>query len=146
MAGVSSLRLLARYCKPSSVEDGMPTEDAFLIRLDEEYLSVNVLPGDRGVEDGLEQIRRILAKKEFGTSRNGLLVVCNAGRIIRYLRESGGVDVRIEHKPSPYDPTHAGVAPAGRRGDDAWDNSRYLMARSLSAFFTKNTDSVYPAQ
>ena len=124
----------------------MPTEAAFTIRPDEEYLSVNVMPGDLGMEAGLVQVRKILAKKRLETRSNGRLAVFNAGRIIQYLRESGSVDVRIEHKPSPDDPTHAGIAPAGARGDDAWDDSAYFMARSLSAFFIKNTDSVYPAQ
>jgi len=146
MADVSSLRFLARYCKPRFVKNGMPKKDAFLIRPDEEYLSVNVMPGDLGMEAGLAQVRRMLAKKRYGTSPNGRLAVFNAGRIIRYLREYGGVDVRIEHKPSPDDPAHAGIAPAGRRGDDAWDDSTYRMARSLSAFFKENPDSVYPAR
>ncbi len=146
MADVSNLRFLVRYCKPSSVEDGMPTEDAFLIRPDEEYLSVNLMPGGLGVEAGLAQVRRILAKKRFGTNQNGRLVAFNAGRIIQYLRESRGMDVRIEYKPSPGDPTHAGIVPAGRRGDDAWDGLIHHMARSLSVFVEKNPDSVYPAR
>ena len=146
MADVSNLRFLARYCKPSSVEGGMPTEDAFLIRPDEEYLSVNVMPGGLGAEAGLAQVRRILAKKRYRTRQNGRLAVFNAGRIIQHLREYGGVNVRIEHKPSPDDPNHAGIAPAGGRGDDAWDDSAYRMARSLLAFFKENPDSVYPAR
>ena len=124
----------------------MPTEDAFLIRPDEEYLSVNVIPGDLGVEAGLVQVRKILAKKRYRASQNGRLAVFNAGRIIQYLRESGGMDVRIEHKPSPDDPAHAGIAPAGRHGDDAWDGLIHYMARSLSVFFERNPDSVYPAR
>ena len=146
MVDVSSLRFLARYCKPSSVADGMPTEDAFLIRPDEEYLSVNVMPGGPGAGAGLAQVRRMLAKKRYGTSPNGRLVVFNAGRITRYLRESRGMYARIEHKPSPEDPTHAGIAPAGGRGDDAWDGLIHHMARSLSVFFERNPDSVYPAR
>lgn len=146
MADVSNLRFLARYCKPSAIEYGMPTEDAFLIRPDEKYLSVNVMPGGPGVEAGLAQVRKILAKKRFGTNQNGRLAVFNAGLIIQYLRESRGMDVRIEYKMSPDDPTHAGIAPVGRRGDDAWDGLIHHMARSLSMFFERNPDFVYPAR
>ncbi len=146
MTDVSSLSFLGRYCSPSTVKDGVPTADAFWVRPIEEYLSVNVLPGDLGVEEGLAQIREILGKKRFGTSPNGRFAVFNAGRIIQYIRDYRRVDVRIEHMPSPDDPTHAGIAPAEIDDSNARYESTRLMARALSQFFRENPDSVYPAR
>ena len=104
------------------------------------------MPGGPGVEAGLAQVRRMLAKKRYGASPNGRLAVFNAGRTMRYLREYGGADARMEHRPPPDDPAHTCIAPAGRRGDYAWDGLIHHMARSLSVFFERNPDSVYPAR
>lgn len=73
MNDVNRLDFLARYCRPSSVMNGIPDENAFWIKPTEEYLSVNALPKDLGMEAGLAQIRRILAKKGFKTRPNGRL-------------------------------------------------------------------------
>ena len=134
MIDVNRPDFLARYCSPSSVRNDIPREDAFWIRPTEEHLSVNVLPGGLGVEDGLVQIRKILAKKRFNANPNGRFAVFNAGRVIQYIRESRGVDARIERMPSPDDPTHAGIAPAERYDGNAWYESTRMMARALSQF------------
>ena len=144
MIDVGHLDFVVRYCSPSTVRDGMLRPNAFWIRPTEEYLSVNVLPGDLGVEAGLVQIRKILAKKRFNTSPNGRFAVFNAGRVIQYVRESRGVDVRIKHMPSPDDPTHAGITPAERYDENAWYTSTRMMARALSQFLRENPYSVYP--
>ena len=86
MTDVSHLDFLARYCRPSTVVNGMPKEDAFWIRSKEQHLSVNALPRDLGVEAGLVQIKKILDKKRFGASTNGRFAVFNAGCAIRYIR------------------------------------------------------------
>ena len=134
MTNVSHLAFLSRYCSPSAVKDGAPKANAFWIRPTEEYLSVNVLPGDLGVDAGLAQIRRILAKKRYNTGPNGRFAVFNAGRVIRHTREYEGLDVRIEHMPSPDDPTHAGIAPAGGYDSNAWHESTFGMALALAQF------------
>lgn len=146
MTSVSHLAFLSRYCSPSTVKDGVPTADAFWIKPAEKYLSANVLPGDLGVEAGLVQIRKVLAKKRYDTSPNGRLVVFNVGRAIRHIREYEGFDVRIEHMPSPDDPTHVGIAPAEGDDADTWYDSTFGMALALAQFFRDNHDSVYPAR
>ena len=146
MIDVNQIDFVARYCSPSTVRDGILRPNAFWIRPTEEYLSVNVLPGGLGVGVGLVQIRKILAKKGFNTSPNGRFAVYNTGRVIQYVRESRGVDVRIEHMPSPDDPTHAGIAPAGRYDENTWYTSTRMMARALSQFLIEHPDSVYPVR
>ena len=128
MTDVNHLAFLGRYCGPSTLKYGIPKANAFWVRSTEEYLSVNVLPGDLGVEAGLAQIRKILAKKEFGTNPNGRFAVFNAGRVVQYIRKHGNVDVRIMHTPSPDDPTHAGIAPAERYDK----NTRYRSTRIIA--------------
>ena len=146
MTSVGHLDFLARYCAPSTIRDGMPKEDAFWIRSAEEYLSVNVLPGDLGLDAGLVQIRKMLAKKRHGMSPNGRFAVFNAGRIIQYVQEYAGMDARIERRPSPDDPTHAGITPADGPGANAWYESTRIMARALAKLFYENHGSVYPAR
>ena len=145
MTDVSHLASLVRYCRPNTVEDGIPIDDAFWIRSTEEYLSVNVLPSELGVEAGLVQIRKILAKKKFKANPNGWFAVFNAGSIVQFMKEYGA-SVKIEHKPSPDDPTHVGIAPAGRYDANARYVSTRIMARGLSQFFRENPGSVYPVQ
>ena len=124
----------------------MPDENAFWIKPAEKYLSVNVLPEDLGVEAGLVQVRKTLAKKEFKARHNGRFAVFNTGRAIQYIREYEKLDVRTERMPSPDDPTHAGIAPAERYGENAWHKSTRMMARALSQFLIENPDSVYPVR
>ena len=144
MIDVNRLGFLARYCGPGSIRDGIPQENAFWIRSVEKYLSVNVLPEDLGIEAGLAQIRKILARKEYDANQNGKFAVFNAGRIIQYMSEYEGMDVQIKHRPSHNDPTHAGIAPAGTYNANAWYESTRTMARALTKFFEENPDSVYP--
>ena len=146
MIDVNRLDFFARYCRPSSVRNGISREDAFWIKPAEEYLSVNVLPSGFGIEAGLVQIRKILAKKGFKTRPNGRFAVLNTGRVIQYIREYEKLDVRIEHMPSTDDPTHAGIAPAERYDENAWHKSTRMMARALSQFLIENPDSVYPVR
>lgn len=82
MTNVSHLAFLSRYCSPSTVKDGVPKADAFWFKPAEKYLSVNVLSGDLGVEAGLVQIRKILAKKRYDTSPNGMAArrICTSTR------------------------------------------------------------------
>ena len=145
MTGVSRLASLARYCRPGTIEGGIPTDGAFWVRPAEEYLSVNILPEDLGVEAGLAQVKKILDKKRFGANTNGRFAVFNTGTITQHMREYG-MDVKIEHRPSSYDPTHAGISPAGRYDEDAWHISTRIMARALSQFFKDNPGSVYPVR
>ena len=62
------------------------------------------------------------------------------------MREFGDVDVRIEHRPSPDDPTHAGIAPAERYDENAWYKSARAMGHALSQFFRENPGFVYPVR
>ena len=146
MTDVNHLAFLGRYCGPSTLKHGIPKADAFWVRSTDHYLSVNVLPDDLGVEEGLAQIRKILAKKRFGANPNGRFAVFNAGRVVQYVRKYGNVDVRIKHMPSPDDPTHAGIAPAERYDENAWYRSTRTIARLLSRILRENPDSVYPVR
>ena len=144
MIDVNHRTLLSRYCSPHTVKDGLPIADAFWIKPDEKYISVNVLPGGLGVESGLAQIKKFLAKKEFKTRPNGRFAVFNTEIIIQYIREYEKMNVKIKHMPSPDDPTHAGIAPAGTYDANAWYESTLGMALALAGFCSDNPDSAYP--
>ncbi len=52
---------LTRYCKPSTVDDGLPTASAFELRPGEDHLSVNWLEyfGALDVATAIQLVRRI---------------------------------------------------------------------------------------
>ena len=124
----------------------MPKANAFWVGSTNDYLSVNVLPNDLGVEERLEQIRCILAKKRFGANPNGRFAVFNVGHVVQYIHKYGNMDVKIKHIPSPDDPTHAGIMPAKRYNENTWYTSTRTIARLLSSIFRENPDSVYPVR
>ena len=145
MTNVSHHASIVRYCSPTTVKDGIPIDNAFWIRPIEEYLSVNVLPGDLEVKAGLAHTRKILTKKRFDTNTNGRFAVFNAGCIMQFMHEYG-MNIKIEHRPSPDDPTHAGIAPAERGDASARHESTRIMARALSQFLRDSPSSVYPVR
>ena len=146
MTDVSHLAILSRYCSSRTIKDGLPTTYAFWIKPDEKYLSVNVLPDGFGVEVGLAQIRKLLAKKEFNTRPNGRFAVFNAGYIIQHIHEYKKMHIRIKHMPSYDDPTHAGIVPADTYDANARYESTFGITLALTQFCRNNPDCMYPIQ
>ena len=101
---------VARYCKPSQVDDGTPSPDAFLPRRNEDSLSVNWLEffGVLSRADAVERVREALRRKAFTIKRNGRLAVLNVGDA-KTAALSAGRPVRVEHQPTSDDPSHAGI-------------------------------------
>ena len=104
---------ISRYCSRMHLtEDGEVTGTAFMLRPNDEYLSVNWreflnLP-ER--EDQIRQVRRLLSLT-LKLRKTARIAVLNVGEIIDYVRAQTP-DSRILsvlHDPEEADPSHSGV-------------------------------------
>lgn len=128
---------LSRYCKPSTVDDGLPTASAFELRPGEDHLSVNWLEylGAPDIATAIHLVRGAFHDKAYRLRRGGRFAVFQCG-IARFAVGDGtGRPLRIEHLPLDHDPSHAGVF--GYAVDD------FEIAVELAAIV--NREDVHPA-
>jgi len=130
---------VARYCKPSTIEDGEIMATAFQIRLGEESLSVNWLEylecSNRSEE--ITMIRNAYSKKLKVTS-NAKIAVLNIGNT-REKVMSGSDDQRnleFKHDPSRQDPSHSGIYNINHEDE--------LISELILSAIEKN--NIYPAK
>ena len=99
---------VARYCSPRNIAAGIPSYEAFLLRLDEAFLSTNWLEyfHDSDRQFQMSGIRQALSGKGFRVSRNGRFAVLNVGYSINRVRR---VALRFTLLGQARDPSHAGI-------------------------------------
>ena len=122
-----------RYCKPSSVDDGEIQPDAFQLRSEEEYLSVNWAEyHGKGMAIDM-QIEKVRADVETSLSikSSGRFARINAGAARRNI-----AGVMIKHLPEPKSLSHAGIYPPNGENRE--------MELELSHMITPN--DVFPAK
>ena len=128
---------LSRYCKPSTVDDGLPTASAFELRPGEDHLSVNWLEyfAAPDVATAVHLVQGAFHDKAYRLRPGGRFAVfpCGAAKIA--VGDGTGRPVRIEHLPLAEDPSHAGVF--GYASDD------FEVAVELAALIGRR--DVYPA-
>ena len=102
---------VARYCKPSTVDQGMPLVAAFQLRSGEEYLSVNWLEhsGTRNIAAAMRAVSAGFLGRGYGLSRSGRFAVLNVGSAKQAVFEALGHSLSIDHMPSEADQSHAGI-------------------------------------
>lgn len=104
---------VARYCKPSTLEDGQLLATAFLPRPQEESLSVNWLEYLRCPDRRREvaEIQKIYNKKFLKVRPNARIVVLNVGETrLKVLIESEDKrNLEFQHDPEEMDPSHSGI-------------------------------------
>lgn len=104
---------VARYCKKASLgTDGEITGAAFMLRRDEDHLSVNWLElfAKTTRQEEITELREIYQKK-FRNSANSKIVLFEVGEIREYVfKESPDKrSLKILHEPSHQDPSHSGI-------------------------------------
>ena len=134
---------IVRYCSPSTVIDNHITRAAFQIKPSNDFTSVNWMPKNMHIHEGLEQIKSILEQKNFHIRSNGRFAVFNAHTIKSYVYDLTGIKISICHVPSPGDPTHAGILPTNTSDSSTRQKIMFDIARALSRFTRKNPDTVY---
>jgi hypothetical protein len=102
---------VSRYCKPSTVEDDLPSVSAFMLRTGEDHLSVNWLEyfGVLDKPAAIQRIREAFHSKGYRLRKGGRLAVLNIEGIRVIAQESAQNSLRVEHLPREDDPSHAGI-------------------------------------
>lgn len=98
---LSASEHVAGYCKPSSLDGGVPTPDSF--RIDDNGISVNHLEwfDKQDLDAAILGLQKFNCEREdFETRRTGKIAGFVVGRI-----RSTGADVVIDRRPS--NPSHA---------------------------------------
>ena len=104
---------VARYCKPTAVQDGIVLPEAFIPRNREEYISVNWIEyfsGSRNKSEQVERLRNDIQKR--GTLRlaaSGKFAVLNVGKTKERILNTVRISLTIEHWPLDNSPSHGGI-------------------------------------
>ena len=99
---------ISRYCAPKTVPDGHSTGASFMLRMGEEFLSVNWME-HFGETDQKAQIAKIREHIELSLAKYGLFAVLNVGKVIDQIQRFGEKRLTILHEPTQGDPSHSGV-------------------------------------
>jgi hypothetical protein len=126
---------ISRYCAPKTVADGQPTGTSFMLRQDEEFLSVSWLEyfGDIGKDAQINKIREYI---ELSLAASGLFAVLNVGEIIDQVRRNSEGQLSVLYEPTSGDPSHSGVYGYGYEDD--------LVADLIAEFVLKTYPSKKP--
>ncbi len=104
---------VARYCKPTALQDGIPLPEGFIPRNREEYISVNWLEYFSGTRNKSEQVERIRKNiQESGSLRlaaSGKFAVLNVGKTKERIFDAMRISLAIEHRPLKDNPSHGGI-------------------------------------
>lgn len=103
---------IARYCKSTQSLDGQIQATAFMLRTDEESLSVNWLEflGLSSREEEITELRRIYSAK-LSVGVHAQIAVLNVGEVCnKVITESpDSRNLKILHDPLENDPSHSGI-------------------------------------
>ena len=101
---------ISRYCRPSTIDQGLPQPGAFMPRPGEDYLSVNWLEhfGAPTLPAAVDRMRTAVAQS-LDLRPNGRFVVLNVGEGKRAAFRDAGVSLRIEHTPTESDASHTAI-------------------------------------
>jgi len=100
---------VARYCKPKTAPDGQPTGASFMLRPDEEFLSVNWLECFNRL-DRQAQITQLRQNIVLKLAKAGKFAVLNVGETLEYVHtNSDNKTLAVLHEPMPEDASHSGI-------------------------------------
>ena len=102
---------VSRYCRPGTVQNGMPLVGAFKLKDTEEHLSVNWLEYfELDTKDAnLSKARQALIEKEYTIRKGGRFAVLNVGLARNTVLSGAKKPIRIMHWPKDDDPSHSGI-------------------------------------
>ena len=100
---------ISRYCKPKTLSEEKPTGASFMLRENEQHLSVNWLEHN-GMPSREEQIAHIRKNINLQLAKTGKLAVLNVGSMLEYVKSnSNNSSISVLHEPLPDDESHSGV-------------------------------------
>lgn len=95
---------VTRYCKPSSLESGVPKSSAFERRTGEEYLSVYLLDffqKPMEVENVIE-VKAYMTRRNFKCKPNGCFAVLDLEQSKEYILEQISAEISFREKNLPH--------------------------------------------
>ncbi len=100
---------ISRYCRPKTLqEDGQPSRASFMLRPDEEFLSVNWLEyfdlPDRQAQ--ITQVRQVIRLKLQAKAK---IAVLNVGGILDRIHRNSARVLAVLHEPEQDNPSHSGI-------------------------------------
>lgn len=109
---------ISRYCKFTSLVNDQPSRASFMLRPDEEFLSVNWLEYF-GLKDCQEQMSQVRQNIRLNLTPRAKFAVLNVGNVINYVRENGPDNraLSVFHEPEEDDPSHSGIHGYGFEDD-----------------------------
>ncbi len=100
---------ISRYCKPKTLSEEKPTGASFMLRENEQHLSVNWLEHN-GMPSREEQVAHIRKSINLQLAKTGKLAVLNVGSMLEYVKSnSDNSSISVLHEPLPDDESHSGV-------------------------------------
>jgi hypothetical protein len=102
---------VARFCDRRYISENDDVEPgAFMLRKDEEYLSVQWLEylGKSSRQEEISEVGRILSGY-LKIRRPSKIVVLNVGKTCDHVSQISGRNIRMLHKPEPNDCAHSGI-------------------------------------
>jgi len=103
---------IARFCRPRQVADGQIQATAFMLRVDEESLSVNWFEflNCPSRESEIDELRKTYSAK-LRVGLHAMIAVLNVGGIReKVLKESlDRRNLEVLHNPAVGDPSHSGI-------------------------------------
>lgn len=139
---LSSFHNVARYCSRRRIDsNGLPLEEAFLLRPNEEYISTNWFehfhPSDRPVQ--LTGVRQTLTGKGREVRPSASFAVLNTGASVTGCKDKLNVDLRFTVLGETSDPSHTGIYGLLPLDEEVRDLVSTLLAKSV------RPNEVYPA-
>lgn len=109
---------ISRYCKFKSLVNDQPSGASFMLRPDDEFLSVNWLEYF-GLTDCREQMSQVRQNIRLNLAPMAKFAVLNVGNVINYVRENGPDNrvLSVLHEPEEDDPSHSGIHGYGFEDD-----------------------------
>ena len=109
---------ISRYCKFKSLVNDQPSGASFMLRTDDEFLSVNWLEYF-GLKDCQEQMSQVRQNIRLNLAPRAKFAVLNVGNVINYVRENGPDNrvLSVLHEPEEDDPSHSGIHGYGFEDD-----------------------------
>lgn len=109
---IPSAHRVARYCRPSSLDNGRVTGRSFSVRPKEAYVSINWIERLKlqSIEEVISELWRIYSQK-LQVNSSAKIAVLKVGATIDFVKKES-LDNRVltfENEPTETDPSHSGI-------------------------------------
>jgi len=95
---------VTRYCRPSTLENGVPNSSAFERRSEEKYLSVYLLDFFKRhtEEENVIEVKKYMTANRYKFKPNGSFAVLNIEQSRKYILEESSSEIYYREKNLPH--------------------------------------------